>query len=528
MGFINWLTGRGSYKARPVEGKIKRIHNKYEAKGTLIKVNPYPENDSINASVEFLESLHNVELEGLRDKNVSPITSFELWYDDNKIQFYFYIRGGKTVKRKVLKQLSAHYGNADVTEIEDPDSHFPKLRPNEFMAGGRFYLKNHFFEQIRHKGGVENIGEPFKAISNDMVTKAETRMVIQICFKPAKYGWTNSYFEDASAYAERLESQRYVSEWFGLRGRQVNPPGPVRSAAGNIKDQGGKPGFHVNVRMMAIGPTKKQTVRQCKSVGELFQQKYQEPPGQTLVPIPAPKRTVDNLFADMLRRDGNTMAHPTNSITRALEEQKNNRTGRPHRTMVMTIPELSGLVHLPNSDISNGSIDWSMTDTSGSLPADAMDFEEVLQKAKEGDLPPEIHSSKEQTFKKDMDKGEEDEKPEPEPETESEAGIEDDDSPVEEDEDFEVPDELYEGYDDEIEEDDEKKVEDTPPEPMSQPDQEEDEDGDSSIPDEVGNSSEEEDNDDGDFSEQRKEKKEDSDEVVDYSVEDPLEVALQY
>lgn len=376
------------YKAQQVDEDIHSIINEYEPSGTLVKVKPYPDNPGLSASIELLETLHKVKTEGrIRPENVSPVNTFEIWYDQNKIQFLFYIKGDSTDREKFFKQLSAHFDNADVKEIEEPSAHFPKINDNEWVSGARFHLAHHYFEPIRHQGGVEDIGEPYKQLTNDMVTKSETRMIFQVAFKPAKFGWTETYFEDVSTYAERVEGSKYVSEWFGLRGDYVPPPDPTRRAASNMKNQEGKPGYHINVRMLAIGPTKEQTEQQCKSVGDIVRTRYFEPPGQTFVPEPANNEKLKELFKDFVNRRGDTMELPRDNIVRAIKEQTNKVTGNPYKTMVMTAPEVASVAHIPDNSIKNNAIDWSLTDTSGSPPADAPTFEDILQQAQEGGLP---------------------------------------------------------------------------------------------------------------------------------------------
>lgn len=364
-----------SYDAVQVDEAVKNriIDNRPE--GLPIRVRPHPQNESVEGSRELFKNLTNTLDTSFFDMiNTSSVSTFEIWYDDGKIQFFFFLKDDDT-RERFLKQIGAFFPNADVKIVAD---HFPEIEEGEWIAGGRFHLKKHYFAPIRHPGGDSDMDfDPYQSITNDITAKAETRMVIQVAVRPVAQDWTSTLTKDVREYGEKIKKDDRVKTLKGLGGweeQDVSTPGHLRKAGNDIIEQKGRQGFFVNLRMLAIGPTEQKAIDQCKSVGRIYSNTHEEVTRQTLKPIPQESGDMPEFLDDMLLRRGRNMSLPNNPIS-AFSKKINRFFQGTCETMIMTLPEVTALAHIPDESIKNNKVDWYRLSIDGVIPADAPEYE---------------------------------------------------------------------------------------------------------------------------------------------------------
>lgn len=335
--------------------------------GQLLEIKPYKESErGMRDNIEMYKSFHNrSDWHGF---NASPTNSFEIWFDGENVRFFMYVGDESTLDRSI-SHITSNFPSARITL--PPESHsevmLPDISDYKYVAGAHLDLAMHFFSPIRNPQGVEEFHAPYRNIIADMTNSEDVTEVIQILFRPAGTGWTSSYWADAGEFAED------VSE---------GPPGELDAAAKNIKSQIGQPGFYIDVRVLCFGNDKDAVLRQRDHIGKGFNQYYREYTGQTFVPQPRQGYELQRLCNEVIAREGRHMDWP------GLRHLRRMRNGKTSETIIMTIPELAGLSHIPNQDhIDNSAIDWVRLDSSNRLPAQAPKYEDNKRSINKDDVP---------------------------------------------------------------------------------------------------------------------------------------------
>lgn len=363
-----------NYEAIQIDSTLKEHIGSNRPRGILIQVRPYPKNESIKGSQELLRIIYNTFDKAVFSMfNTSKVSTFEIWYNDGQVNIYYYLEKRED-RQRFLKQLGAFFPGAEVKTVAH---HFPEVEEGEWISGSRFHLRNHYFEPIRHPGGSSGMQhDPYKNIINDLTAKADTRAVIQVAMRPTAGDWTSTYTRDVADYGEKIKSKEKVTTLEGLtmKEKEVSPPQHVRSAASDIISQKGKPGFYVNLRMISIGPSKEQAISQAKSIGRIYEQTHEEVTGQSLSPKPQIRGEIPALINDVCERRGKNMNRPKNPIT-ILSKKLSRLLRGSYKTMIMTMPEVAALAHIPDESINNNMINWNRTNISGVIPAEAPEFE---------------------------------------------------------------------------------------------------------------------------------------------------------
>lgn len=364
------------YDAVQVDESLQQQIEESRPNAVGVQVRPFPDNDSsFSGSQELFKTLYKtLDTKFFDFLNVSDVNTFEIWYDDGQVKFYYFIKDEDTRKR-FLKQLGAFFPNAEVQAVEE---HFPAIHPGDWIAGGRFHLNKHYFEPVRTPLGTRKMDfDPYKSITNDMTAKADTRMVIQVALRPTASDWSSTWTKDVGEHGEQLKNKEKVTVLEGLHWKEehVSPPTHLTQAAKDIIEQKGRPAFFVNLRMLAIGPTEEAAINQCKSVGSIYQQTHEEVTKQTLVPRPQTRDDLPELLDDMTLRRGRNMNFPRNPLS--VTARKANRFLRGTcETIIMTMPEVTALAHIPDKSIENTQVDWYTLTLDGDRPSDAPEFED--------------------------------------------------------------------------------------------------------------------------------------------------------
>jgi hypothetical protein len=370
------------------------IEEGFPEEGRLISIRPSSDKGGIKNSTNFFRNLYKVETEYLDfwngKKNTSDVCGMEIWYQNEKIKFNFFVPNEKK-EEKYRKHLNSQFEGStetkmDIYERDESTGEFEQkeiekfieVNEGDFMTGSRFYLKHHFFEPVRSKKGVDKFGkdDPYKQIFSELDSKDGTRAVIQVLYRPADKDWTETPNKNVREHADKLKNKKITkSKLFGLVKREVEDPNkaPVKF----IKRQEGSRAYHVNIRFIMVSDDKEQLDKDANNLNHIFKVTYEEDNGQTFDPRPAEDmEELKELLSDVVSRKGRTMQQ-LSGFRDSIRESMNSKPFLNYfvddyinkNRMIMTIPELAGVSHMPSVDM--GSIVWSDSEIGGTLPGNA-------------------------------------------------------------------------------------------------------------------------------------------------------------
>lgn len=347
----------------------KQERERKDEPGKILTIKPPKKEGGLKESIRLIKRLHTLEKEG--PKNISPITSFEIWYENGELTFNMYVPN-EDMELHVRKQIASHL---EGVEIENNLEQFPNIRNKDYMTGARGELKRHYFEPIKSKIGVRSYEEdPYLSLLGEIDSKDETSVLVQTIIKPATFDWYKTPNTDAIKYAEKLKGNREMSTLGGLYKYKNNPDSEESQYAESIKKQVKDVGFYVNFRFCLFG-NKTRIVQESKHLDNLIELEFEESTGQTLDPVPVQDvEDMDELFNDILYRNGRSLKEymgfndyfkeklsnvPLLNILLGYEDFMKER-------IMMTPQELGGLIHFPKrNDVSTDSIKWAEFSFSG-------------------------------------------------------------------------------------------------------------------------------------------------------------------
>lgn len=372
---------------------LSMIEENFPEEGKLISIRPSSNKGGISNSTNFFRNLYKVESEylGFMDgkKNNSDVCGMEIWYQNEKISFNFFVPN-EDKEEKYRKHLNRQFEGSTETKMDTYErdektgefkqremEKFIDVNENDFITGSRFYLEDHFFEPVRSKKGVDSFEEdPYKQIFSELDSKDGTRAIIQVLYRPADKDWTETATRDVREYADELKNKTVTKKkYFGLVSETVDDPNTAPTKF--IKRQEGSRAYHVNVRFILVSDEKEKADTNAQNLNHIFRVTYEEDNGQTFDPRPA--KDIDELkelLDDVVSRKEYTMQQ-LSGFRDAVKEYMNNKPLLSYfvdeditkNRMIMTIPELAGVAHMPSIDM--GSIVWSDSDIGGTLPGNA-------------------------------------------------------------------------------------------------------------------------------------------------------------
>lgn len=373
----------------------------------LLEAKPPEQSDGMDVAPEMLrDTLHIYEEESkylFQKKNTSPVCGMELWYDDRKSRFVFYLPN-ESVEQHYRQQLSGYYDQCELALQTSNEGKFirayNKDDVNEAMAVTRMELKKHYFMPVSSPVGDENEldTDPFKRILNQIDTKDDTRAMIQVLYKPAPMDWTDGRQMTLETKASRVQNRGGVKKrYFGLKYDEVEDTGIWENTASEMRSRVNKPSFFVNIRIAVVAreteteDAESRAKSRMNSLTNVFEHVYETRGGQGFTPKTFKvneERNAKEILRNMINRKGVYMKKPR-SVTTTLWR----RFTPNYKMNVMTAGELAGLVHLPSSDaVTTDSISWVNKAVTGSVPPDAdefepMDREERKKLIEDGDVP---------------------------------------------------------------------------------------------------------------------------------------------
>lgn len=343
---------RRDHRPRLVDEELMEELEQAEPDGRLLRVSPFPENDGIQASEELYQSLHNLKTKWMGLKNVSNPEAFEVWFFDGTVQFFFYVPD-EEAEMKFRRQIDAEYPEAKITD--QPLMH-PAIEVGDHIAGADLTLKQSQYYPIKSSRGVKDfIHDPYRTITSEMVNRDENRVMIQVVFKPAGNGWAKSGFLPWSSGVDeisaRLKETTEESGMFSVTERK--PTKEERDLADVIATQKGLPAYHINLRVMAVSPDAQKASSNVWSIAKQFEQSYREAGEQQFVQHPLGGSDLISFAKSFIGRE------------------------YYNQGMILTIPELAALAHIPNESIETPAVDWNFTQSGARIPADAEQFSEL-------------------------------------------------------------------------------------------------------------------------------------------------------
>ncbi|MCU4975436.1 hypothetical protein OB955_22350 [Halobacteria archaeon AArc-m2/3/4] len=356
---ISWLRkalGRSpQYEATRLDLEEPFVHQCENDAGVLLRIRPYKENQGIVDGAGLLQSLHDVTT-NFRGKNTSDHHSFEVWFDEGKIKFYMHA-ATEAAADKFRRRVGNNYANSEVFSVEDRST-FPVIEPDQYVAGARLEMELIPYYPIRHHHSEGFETDPYGEITSEMLSLDTSTVVTQVVFRPAKQSWTdgdrfkhNSVDELAHALRQGT-SVRWIDP-------QTRPPSEKdKRAATVIEQQRGQQAFHVNIRVLAASSNQDEAEARARGVAGMFRKYYNAITEQGLDDTPIWHRS-ESKRAKRLER-----------FVRQMSDRE-----WIDRHMIMTVDELAGVAHIPNSEIETPKIDWRYTQRGDRIPADGVRYE---------------------------------------------------------------------------------------------------------------------------------------------------------
>ncbi len=366
-----------SFDAIQVSDRLARAFDEGPREDDIVfEVRPPIDSDGIQSSLDLFTAFHRIEEDGgvLRNRNDSGVCGLEIWYENEAFQFVFYVPN-ETENAHYRKQLSGHFPGIAIDDKVERENKFLSVDPGDYVATTRLILNKHYFEPIGNpstNGEGEVDYDPYQTLLSEANTKDATETVIQFLYKPALDGWTNLRWNSAKSYAETLEEEgKSNPRYFGSKYNTIENEDARQAGAREIRQQANKQGFHLEARILVTHPEKATAETQLSSLVDMFKSTYRSQTEQTL--IGEQPKNQEALIAKMIRRQEENLSVPS-GLSGFLSAQWNGC----RRTMVMTISELTGLVHLPSAEeIDIDDIDWADRPVQGTLPPNAEVFEPV-------------------------------------------------------------------------------------------------------------------------------------------------------
>jgi hypothetical protein len=347
--------------------------------GPMVRVKPNQDNNGLNVARNFVKTLYTLRTGRFGIKNKSPVHAFELWHADGETQFRF-LPEHDGIRARFEDQVSDSYDGAKIS----PDAEmFPVVNEGDFIAGTQMTLAEPFWKPIKRPDGLDGIDEdPYgklisemevgqeKTSSGTIINTDDVRVVVQVVFQPCKRSWSTgglSKYVGLSVDCDRKGNEMKDGRLKGqIDPEIVDASRKRKKAAKQIAKQRGEPAFRGQIRVLAISPFAEIAQHRVRQVSEILETSYYNTyTEQRLVARPLRGEALRRLIIRTVSRQlGHELSHGL-PVWNKLGSSK----------MLLTVPEVAGLTHLPDDDVQGSSIDWSLETTSPGVPPDLQSFE---------------------------------------------------------------------------------------------------------------------------------------------------------
>lgn len=354
----------------PIAEPIRTRPN--DVPGELLRLRPYADNDGMPAGATLLRSVYDPSITRL-GRNVSDHHAFEVWCHDGSISFYVHATDERA-KAEFRRRLANTYPDAEVVAVTDEHA-FPTVDPSAYVAGATVDLRRHHYFPIRHHDGDGFASDPYSQLTGEMLSTAETSVVLQTVFRPAKRTWAEAGRIGADSVDDLAHGLRQGRSVGWLNPRTRPPSDEDERIATRLERQAGRLGFHANVRVLVVSNDPREASTRLRGIEDALGTQYDTAAGQGLEADPITHWS-DRLQARRLQ----------SFVERTIDRQW------VDREMVLTVHELAGLAHLPNEEIGTPNVDWRHASRGDWIPADAPQFEGADDRPS-GALRPDVSSA---------------------------------------------------------------------------------------------------------------------------------------
>ena len=351
------------YTAAQLDNTETTRQSPTELSGTLLRVRPHPENNGMHDAAGLLQALYDPQ-QGALGQNTSAPCSFELWFNEGIITFYLYApTDGATEKYK--RRVANAYDNTEVTRVSDEEQTFPAVGDDDYVAGGEMYPektgqtgKYYPIKHFRDDQGFDK--DPYGQITSALLSTDESKVVVQVVFKPAPRDWTDGGFLSTGVddVAENLRADDVV--WDPIP-RDRDATKKDKEAAKVVERQRNSQAFYTNIRIAAISPDKGEAEARAKDLGGMFSSYYNA-------------TTEQGLDQESIR------GWPSGRRAKKLRDHLGRMQRREYLNaeMILTVDELAGIAHIPNGAEKDGintpKIDWRQSQRGDRVSGDSEGF----------------------------------------------------------------------------------------------------------------------------------------------------------
>lgn len=349
-----------------------------DSEAELLFLHPPKNNSGVSQTEQLLKNAFwtlDEDSDFFKRYNTSDVCGFEIWYDNGEIEFFWYAPNQQQGKH-YRRHLNTRYSDGQLGESLEK---FPDVEEKDYFTGSQYYLKNHYFEPVNHHDSPLDFSNIYEDLLSEIDTKDDSRVIIQVLFKPAEDDWTEIHSKTVDDVAEELDfDSKTESRLFGLISKEYQPSSEEKKVPGMIRDQKDQKGYYVNFRVGILGSDKERIEREMGEVDDIINVSFEAASGQNFVPKRNSEEELQELLEDMVARRPDHMCQP-----KTPRDYLQHRLSGVYKHIIMTATELSSIAHIPSaSEVEIDGIKWSLVNADGSLPQSSMDFEEPDEEEK--------------------------------------------------------------------------------------------------------------------------------------------------
>jgi hypothetical protein len=365
-----------SFDTIRVTDVVKRACDEGASEGVMFRVTPpKSRGEGISDARKMTHTCYKAtKSQGLTStQNTSSVAGFEVWYNNEAVEFYYYVPNTH-VENHYRRHLSGFYEGVDITQLVRPDERWPRTEQGQHVAVTRLGLTHHYFEPIGTAATSEEdrVDDPYQALLNEIDSKEQTSVVMQVLYKPALDSWRTGSLGGLSLaeYADKIEETQAVNHgWYGVGSSTLETESDAAEAANAVRTRMSGHAFHVEVRLAVINDDPKKAADDLEDLVVVFQNQFVGQTKQSFTPLSTDPHHV---LAQMVARKPISLDPATGlGKLRAL-------TSSSCPYIILGVDELAELAHLPGGgQIAVDGIVWSHSPVVGTLPPDAEKFTPV-------------------------------------------------------------------------------------------------------------------------------------------------------
>lgn len=341
-----------------------------------IHVMPNSNGGGIPAAIDLLKVTHPMQ-GGTGGKTGAH--SFEMRNVNEQIGFQF-VMSERKYQERFARQLETFYpaSNIDVDELTTPEvlpyheGWFAATCHLEFLLQDKPVHQRYPWAHV----DIDNMdNDPMGAISAEMIGEREaeftTNVATQTVFQPAPVDWHKGGFrtpsvddaaDDIAQRTKKPSAVKLMGQAFTKNGLDLSnveatkqeTTGEDTKAAEAIRKQRNQVGFHVNIRIIAIGQSPEKAIERVDDTADMYAGFYDSDTGQGLKTVPHEGRELLESLQYIARREF------------------------IDRGMTIGIRGFASAVHMPNKNSNTRNVPFIHTTGTGDVPPDADRFSDWM------------------------------------------------------------------------------------------------------------------------------------------------------